>query len=302
MKAHLIYNPHAGSVEMVTADDLLAALESAGYDPSYQPTEEEADLDQVLAEAQGLVVVAGGDGTVRAVLERLVGREAHVATLPLGTANNVCRTLGVEGTPLEIIAGLKEPRHVPFDLGQVRMNDVEVYFLEGMGCGIFGNAFAAYHEGDEEAGEKSLLSSIEAVMAAFNKALEPERIEVVADGQRLTDPLLAVEVLNTPFIGPNLELAPDADPNDGRLDVVRVCPDAFEDLWVHVQNLLEGEIGELPRVLSRSAQEVVLRWWDLPLHVDGEVLEVPRGQEVTARVRVLHHAVEFWLPPTRGEG
>jgi diacylglycerol kinase (ATP) len=109
MQATLIYNPNAGTTAQLSPDKLLDGLKEAGYDPIYAPTLQESDLDDALADAKDLVVVAGGDGFIRAVAIRLLGKGVRLAPLPLRTANNICRMLGLNEKPLEILAGLAEP-------------------------------------------------------------------------------------------------------------------------------------------------------------------------------------------------
>ena len=96
MQAQLIYNAKAGGLSSSPKkENLLNALQEAGFDPVYKETNEEEDLDRVLADAEGLVVAAGGDGTVRAVALRLLGRDVPLAIPPMGTANNIAKSLDV---------------------------------------------------------------------------------------------------------------------------------------------------------------------------------------------------------------
>jgi diacylglycerol kinase family enzyme len=97
MDATLIYNPNAGRLDLVTPRQLEAGLGEAGYAVEYTPTKEVADLDAALADPGEVVVAAGGDGTVRAAALRLIDREMSLAIVPMGTANNIARTLGIQG-------------------------------------------------------------------------------------------------------------------------------------------------------------------------------------------------------------
>ncbi len=112
METTLIYNQQAGNTTQPGPDQILEALRQVGFDPVYRPTETEEELDDVLAQAKDLVVVAGGDGSVRAVAIRLLGRNIRITPLPMGTANNLARTLALPANPLKIIAGLSDPSSV----------------------------------------------------------------------------------------------------------------------------------------------------------------------------------------------
>ncbi len=136
-------------------------------------------------EVEGLVVIAGGDGSVRAVVGRLVGRAIAFIILPLGTANNIAHTLGIEGRVDELLAGLAEPRKQRFDVGRVRFRDRDISFLEGAGCGLLANAFAGFHkpgqEDEDEDSEKSLADWINVAIAA-RKTDELFRARIIIDG------------------------------------------------------------------------------------------------------------------------
>src|SRR5215203_1773825 len=117
MQATLIYNSQAKSTASLMPDDILNALRRAGYDAVYSPTAKEEDLDKVLANIKGLVVVAGGDGSIRAVATRLLNRNIRIAPIPMGTANNIAHTLELTGKPLDILAGLADPVERDIDMG-----------------------------------------------------------------------------------------------------------------------------------------------------------------------------------------
>ena len=70
---------------------------------------------------RGLVYVAGGDSTVRRVACALAGRpEVVLAPIPLSTANNVARSLDLEGRSEEVLERYRRAWPAPLDLDWVR--------------------------------------------------------------------------------------------------------------------------------------------------------------------------------------
>src|SRR5262245_53479823 len=146
MQATLIYNPNARATTTTPPEEVQEALMKAGYEPVCRITASEKELDEVLAGIEGLVIAAGGDGSLRAVVTRLIGKNnVYLSVLPLGTANNTARTLGITGPPLEIIAGLASPRRQLLDIGHMCGPWGEDYFLEGAGWGLFADALSDYN-------------------------------------------------------------------------------------------------------------------------------------------------------------
>jgi diacylglycerol kinase family enzyme len=303
MKAHLIYNPNAARTGRIAPQEILEILLSLDFDPIYRPTVEEEHLDRVLEEIEGLVIIAGGDGSVRAVVRRLLDRPVQLTILPLGTANNIAQTLGIEGAPRDLLAGLADHHTRSFDVGRVQLPDREVCFLEGAGCGLFGNAFAAFHKPDgygRQTDEKSITRSFEAVLTALDME-ETFNLHVTVDGEAFEGELLALEVLNTPVIGPGLKLSMEANPGDRLLDVVRIRPGARDEMWEYLQNLLAREVGELPSVEVTQGKKVQLRWTGLPLHADTRVYAVEKGREISATFDLYPQPMEIWIPQTSQE-
>src|ERR1700750_219337 len=94
MRILLVHNPKAGG-EKYPAEKLMTMLKEAGHRAVYQSAKTKG-LNEALKKRRDLVVVAGGDGTVAKVARRLVKLRSKLpmSVLPLGTANNVARTLG----------------------------------------------------------------------------------------------------------------------------------------------------------------------------------------------------------------
>ncbi len=99
--AKLLHNPGAGDEEH-GKDELVEQIEAAGFECRYSSTKQwlplriEDDID--------FVVVGGGDGTVRQITKMLLDRKVleksfPIALLPLGTANNISKTLHLQGEP-----------------------------------------------------------------------------------------------------------------------------------------------------------------------------------------------------------
>lgn len=316
MQATLIYNPNSGGADQVNPQEVLNALKNEGFYPVYEATETLDDLDRVLAAAKGLLVVAGGDGSVREVATRVIGKNVSIAILPVGTANNISRALGVSGRPMEIVPRLKDPLIRFFDVGHVLAPWGEDYFLEVFGYGLYADSLYSYRP---EQG-KSILRSIASVTETLAKEHD-YRCTVRVDGEEISDDYIMFEVLNTTSFGPRLQFAPEAKTNDGVFEVVRILRQAGDSLLSYIGRVMQGGLEELDSVRCVRGSKIEIEWpGTFHLHVDAEVRPTPEeplpiegsqpgippvvkgGYEGLIRVEALHKALEFWLPaPGPGE-
>jgi diacylglycerol kinase (ATP) len=311
MQATLIYNGNAGHNHEVSAEDLQDGLRDAGYEPFYKATDCIEDLNPILANAKGLVVSAGGDGTTREIMIRLLGRDdVYFTPLPMGTANNVCRTLGINGKPLEIVQKLGAPRTAKFDIGHLRGPWGQDYFLESAGQGFFAEILARY---DPEQG-KSILRSAKSLIDILQDGFARETT-LYLPNEEVHGDFLLVEALNTTAIGPRLKFAPDADPTDGLLNIICIRDGQQNGYLQYLSSLLAEELYNLEDVESYLVPELKISWRGFPVHVDA-ILHPPNfdfrdgtederfvlrpypelPSEATLHIRILPQALQVWLP------
>jgi diacylglycerol kinase family enzyme len=221
MRVTLIHNATAGDEEH--SREWLEGLLDPRDDRSYLSMED-GDWRAALDEPADLVVAAGGDGTVADVFRALAGGAVPVAVVPLGSANNIARSLGVADVDPAWLARAAEGVRRRFDIGRLTSSLGDASFVESLGGGVFADLLhrAEVHPADPDGEEKRdhglrLLREAIAEAPALGWGL-------TLDGRDLSGELLAVQVMNIREIGPTLPLAPEADPGDGLLDVVLVRP------------------------------------------------------------------------------
>ncbi|HEX5579046.1 MAG TPA: diacylglycerol kinase family protein [Candidatus Limnocylindria bacterium] len=255
MRITLVYNPTAG--DGVDPEALEALVADAGHE--VRMVSRKADWQKALAKPTDLVVAVGGDGTFRKVAVELSGGDTPMAILPMGTANNVARTLGLLGDARPVIASWDRIEPVPFDLGAVHAPWGEETVVESFG----GGAIAALIGSPEKPAESPVLlgRQTDRILHHFGELLEDEPMRpwsVAVDGARHDGDYVAVEVMNIRFVGPNLPLAADADPHDGLFDVVLVGADERQALQAYVRDRVALAAAELPRLRVVTGRNVTL--------------------------------------------
>jgi diacylglycerol kinase (ATP) len=294
-RTRLIYNGKAGNTAGNLAS-LLDGIKAAGYETHYDVTDSEDDLDIVLKEPTELVIVAGGDGSLRAVVKRLLKHPAAsrpaLAVLPLGTANNVANMLMPKLSVAQILEGLHNPVSKPFDIGSVHCETGESIFLEAAGVGLFASMMANYQP-DEGKSPFRALQAMTQTLSTF----APQTFTLTADGHPLTESFVMLEVMNTNAVGPRLQLAPQADASDGLFDVMLVREDARVGFLNYVTKVISGSVESLPNVEMKQWQRLELTCLDWAVHADAEIIPIQGESRVS--FEMMPGVLELWLPQTQ---
>ncbi len=250
----LVQNPRSGAGGS-DRDRLVRLLGDEGFSVTCCSIKEKG-WEHVLDDPGDLVLVAGGDGTVGHVAERLVGRGVPLAVLARGTANNIAKSLGLTGSAEETVAGLRRAVARPLDAGTVRGRWGARHFLEGVGLGLFARTMCLVDE-RAEAGRIELAEGEEALtrdlryLTRVLEQLQPHSWHIEADGIDRSGQYLLCEVMNIRSVGPNLVLAPEADSGDGWLDLVLAGSEDRHQLHAYLAARIAGRETSLALPVER---------------------------------------------------
>lgn len=302
-----MHNPKAGA-GIPTKKQLIRKFERAGFKVDYHSTQKKG-VRQALENAGDMVVIAGGDGTVRKIARRLIGHEVPIAILPLGTANNIAKGLGLERTLGELIPFLARSHPIKFDVGIARGPWGEVPFFEAAGAGLFPSMMAE-HESNLRDGVRDAVDahgSLRGGAHLLQQVLHNLRAadcNLRLDGKEFSGRYLLIEAMNIPSIGPGLKLAPKARTGDGLLDAVLVTEDQREELDRHLARHLKNK-GPAPFKVHR-VRKMQLACSPTEFHFDDECWpgvprKKPRGKnphlrEIHVEIDVRFGALRLLVP------
>ncbi|HEX6485196.1 MAG TPA: diacylglycerol kinase family protein [Nocardioidaceae bacterium] len=260
------------------------ARESGWSAPTWHETTIE-DPGRSMAEASAidgaeLVLVCGGDGTVRTVCAELAGTGIPVGVVPAGTGNLLARNLGI---PLYIQAAVDVALN-----GQDRAIDLVSVAGDGIPEGehymvMGGMGFdAAIMEGADDA-TKARIGWLAYFVSAIRQLRSPSfRVEISVDDAPFTKHrALTVVVGNVGYLTAGIPLLPDATIDDGVLDVVIVSPKRFVS-WLPLLWRVMSKRKRVDEELNRmTGKKVVVRTaHDTARQLDGD--PIGPGKEIRA--------------------
>ncbi|WP_394834818.1 NAD(+)/NADH kinase [Pendulispora rubella] len=286
MRAALLYNSAAGGA--TSEVELVSALERIGWTVPFRVSEEH--LDPNLSEHADVVIVAGGDGTVATVAKRLARTELPMAIVPMGTVNNVARSLGLDLEPMAAIAGLAAAAKRRIDLGVLRTGSRESYFVEGFSAGFLGHVL-----GNKASDRHKKASRAFTLIADALETYPAHRYAVEADGRDLSGDYVLVAVMNARSLGPALALAAEAKLDDGRLDLVRIRRDEKGAIIEALRRAEKEEDLELPAFETSRVQRVRIHGLGHWAHLDDEPWELDDAVDIVTAAGAVH-----WLAPRQG--
>ncbi|MEX1095770.1 MAG: diacylglycerol kinase family protein [Planctomycetales bacterium] len=285
----IIWNRHAGAAERHHALKRWLARRPRATIVETASFEEARDRAEAASGHYRTLVAAGGDGTVNAVVNGLVaGRGgARLGVLPLGSGNDLCRTLGVPLDPVEAAVVLDHGRATRIDLVEVRAAEERKWCVN------------AATGGNGSRIDECLTDELKrrwGPLCYFRGALSvlPDLVEYDVSIRLDAHPPERFQAANLILgngrtIAGGLEVAPRANPEDGRIEVVVISGQSAFDVVALTARLLSGDYLDSEQVTYRQARRVEVES-DPPFafSIDGNPLEgqpfvfetLPRALEV----------------------
>lgn len=274
----IITNADAGTTDAESVAKALAVLRQKA-DVQVCATANPGELDGVLHRRGGRrVVVVGGDGSLHAVVSALYRRreldQVVLGLIPLGTGNDFARGSDIPLDPEEAAEVVLHGQVRPVDLivdsvGRVVVNNVHI----GVGAQASRKATKWKHR----------LGRIGYPIGALLAAVRPPfvRVRIEVDGDEVTDvahPVLMVAIGNGPNVGGGAEITPEADPEDGRMDVMISYSVGPLTRFGYAAHFRKGEHHLRDDVTYLRATTVTISGQPFYCSADGEIYGPQRRQ------------------------
>ncbi len=293
----VITNANAGTNEAAVLDPIVDRWREQ-TEVEVAATGSPDELADVLEDVDGRrVVVAGGDGSLHAVVKALVVGDllddAEVALLPLGTGNDFARGVGI---PLEcdeaaglVLNGTARPADVITD-------DADGIVINNVHVGASAQASRYGARWKERLGRYGLGKLGYPIGAALASVRPPYiRLDVLVDGQRIVSrrrPILMLSVGNSSHVGGGTPITPEATPEDGKADVMISFATGPLARFGYVLRMRKGEHQERDDVLRVRGRVVWIKGSKFWCSADGEIT----GPHRSRRWVVHQGALQMVLP------
>jgi diacylglycerol kinase (ATP) len=235
--------------------------------------------------AVDLVVLGGGDGTLNASATALVHAGLPLGILPLGTANDLARTLGIPQSLKEAAAVIAAGHTRPLDLGEV--NGRLFFNVASIG-------FSADLARNLTAEAKKRWGKLGYAIAAFKLLLQsrPFIVEIDHDGVVEIVRTVQIAVGNGRFYGGGMAVEEFAAPDDGKFDVYSLEVEHWWELLALVPALRQGTQGKWKKVRAFQATNLALSTRYIhDVNTDGDL-----STTTPAQFRLHHRAITVFAP------
>src|SRR5277367_4117548 len=273
----VIVNPVSGGGRALRAEPEVASLlASRGCRVKFVHSKSSGDIREQAARAAAdgfrIVVALGGDGAFHHLVEGIRGTDAVAGFFPAGNGNDIARALGIPLDPVEAANSFLRGQPRAVDLVRVRFSDGRVAHY--MGAGGMGLDAEAAHLANTRF--QAWPGVTRYLAGAFTIFFREPLLDVTAemDGANWSGRALFVAVANATSYGSGVRIAPQAEMDDGLLDVVIVGDVGLLRLLEAIPIVLtRGDLRGFPEVTRYRCRRVALRAERAArVHGDGEEL------------------------------
>lgn len=287
-RALLLVNHHSrqGKERLLAA---IRCLETLGFNVIEESTENPEHLGDVIKRYQqeiDLVIVGGGDGTLNAAVDAIVDTQLPLGILPLGTANDLARTLGIPNSLAEacqIIAGGQLRR---IDLGWVNGK----YFFNVASLGL--SVKITQQLTKEVKRRWGIFAYVAAALQVIWKS-RPFSAEIRTNGESFHVKTVQIAVGNGRYYGGGMAVFHDASIDDQRLDLYSLEINHWWQIIPLLPAIRQGRHIHWRSVRAIQGQEIeIYTRRPYPINTDGEITRY-----TPAVFRVMPRAISVLVPP-----
>jgi diacylglycerol kinase (ATP) len=233
-----------------------------------------------------IIIAVGGDGTINEVSNGLVGTTKVLGVIPAGSGNDFVKSIGVSKNPHEALQHLLARNIRRIDVGEVIIPDVHGnsfarYFVNGVGIGFDAAVAATSRRIRFLTGTLLYATAVFKTLGSYRAPLYSIRTDSRSQQSRL----LLMAIGNGPCAGGGFYLTPDAQNDDGKLDVCLIDDMHVGKIMRLMPKVLKGAHMTFPGVQMRRANEIhVTAESPFYVHADGEIVG-SNVHEVHVRLR-----------------
>jgi diacylglycerol kinase (ATP) len=289
VRMRLILNPFAGGgMSPRLRNRLHKALRENGVRYELLETTHPGHARELAREAAASdtrIAVIGGDGTISEAIDGIVNSGVELGIVSMGTGNDLARSLGIPFNSLEAavaVACTGKPKRI--DVGWER----DRHFATSLGLGF---PAAVVEERNRIRWLKGSAAFFFAVYRAI-RWLHPFWLQLELDDRSIEIECTIVLVQNTPYCGGGFMIAPEAEVDDGLLDVVVIKPIGKMDLMLNFPKVYRGRHLDHPSFsVYRSRQVRIHSAEPLRKTFDGDIYGT-----APVEARALPRAIKLIVP------
>ncbi len=288
-KVCVIINPISGTESKKNIpEEVAAAFDQKKFDIVFRITGYPNHATEIAKDAikNGFkhILTAGGDGTVNEVAKALVDTDAVLGIIPFGSGNGLARDLNIPMDSEKAIQIVLNGNTRTIDYGDANDN---IFFCT---CGVGFDAFISDKFAEEK--KRGPLGYVRNVLEGVID-FKSEEYEIIHDEGTLRERAFLVTCANASQYGNEVYIAPEADMEDGKMNVSILKPLNANELPQTTLQLFTKNIDKNSKMISLLTGNLTIkRGRSGIMHVDGEPVET--GNEI--RVKIHPKGLKVFAP------
>lgn len=266
----------------------ISHLQTLGLELIEEPIKDPQQLSNIIRRYQhqvDLVIVGGGDGTLNAAVDGLVDTQLPLGILPLGTANDLARTLEIPTSIPEACEIIAKGQVQRIDLGWV--NGKHFFNVASMGLSVQITQRLTKEVKRRWGILAYAITSLEAIWQA-----RPFRADIRLNGESIPVKSIQIAVGNGRYYGGGMTVVQDATIDDQRLDLYSLEVRHWWQIVALLPAMRGGQYLNQQDVRTLHGQEIEVHTRKpRPINTDGEITTY-----TPAHFRVIPHALAVLVP------
>ncbi len=243
-----------------------------------ETTEKSGDVERIISRyrqvAPEVILGVGGDGTFHEILNARNKLEmtAALGFIPNGTGNDFVKMFHAID-PREFVKRILNRTFDKIDMGYIKSNEVERFFLNISGIGLDGKVIELMEAPGQDRGKR--LSYARAIIRAFLTFRKPT-LKIRGRGFEYHGPVMMVAMCNGRVFGNGLIISPDARLDSGDINITLLGEVSLLDYVLNVKKLRKGKKLKHKQVFYYTSDflEIELISGKISGEADGEILNV----------------------------